>query len=80
MTKTVKLSEEYHSWVKSHKLEGETMEETLRRLTGGPHPEDVAGVLSPLEAESLKEAVKRQRDSDDDRKRRARETFSADDS
>jgi len=80
MTKTVKLSEEYHSWVKSHKREGETMEETLRRLTGGPHPEDVAGVLSPSEAESLKEAVKRRRNSDDDRKRRARETFSADDS
>lgn len=78
MTKTVRLSDEYHSWIKSHKREGETMEETIRRLTGGPNPEDVAGILSPDEAESMKEAVKGRRDGD--RKRRAREAFSGDDS
>jgi predicted CopG family antitoxin len=80
MTKTVKISDEYHSWIKSHKREGETMEETIRRLTGGPDPKDVAGILTPEEAESMKAAVKRRRDSDNARKRQARETFSSDDS
>ena len=80
MSKTVKFSDEYHAWIKAHNREGETMEETVRRLTGGPHPEDVAGILSPETAESMKEAVDRKRTGDTDRKRRAREAFTDDDS
>lgn len=43
------------------------MEETLRRLTRGPHPEEVAGLLSTEETKELKSAVDRLRVGDDDR-------------
>jgi len=75
---TIRVSDEFREWVKAHKAEGETMEETLRRLTRGPHPSDVAGLLTPDEARELKADVDRLRDGDAERKRRARETFSSD--
>lgn len=61
MVKTIRVSEEYHEWLSAHKREDETMEETLRRMTRGPHPGDVAGLLSAEEAEDAKEAVDRLR-------------------
>jgi hypothetical protein len=75
MSKTIRLSEEFHNWVKAHNKEGETMEQTLRRLTRGPHPSDVAGLLTDDEAEAAKEAVENLRKGDTDRLERARETF-----
>jgi hypothetical protein len=57
MVKTIRVSEEYHEWLSAHKENGETMEETLRRMTRGPHPDDVAGLLSEAEAAEAKEAV-----------------------
>jgi len=75
---TIRVSDEFREWVKAHKRDDETMEETLRRLTRGPHPEEVAGLLSPEEAEELKSAVDRLRDGDADRKRRARDAFASD--
>ena len=74
------LSDEYYEWIDSHNRDDETMEETVRRLTGGPHPEEVAGILSEETAEKLKQAVDRTRASDADRKQRARDVFSEDDS
>ena len=50
------------------------MEETLRRMTRGPHPGDVAGLLSEAEAEDAKEAVDRLRGGRD-RLDAAREAF-----
>ena len=58
MVKTIRVSEEYHEWLSAHKREDETMEETLHRMTRGPHPDDVAGLLTTDEAEEAKEAVK----------------------
>ena len=78
MEKTIRVSTEYHEWVKSHKRTDETMEETLRRLTRGPHPSEVAGLLTPDEAKDLKDAVDGLRESDEARKRRARDAFSSD--
>lgn len=75
MTKTVRLSDEFHRWVKAHNEEGETMEETLRRLTRGPHPSDVAGLLTDEEAEEAKRKVEELREGDADRLKRAREAF-----
>lgn len=57
MVKTIRVSEEYHEWLSAHKKEGETMEEALRRMTRGPHPDAVAGLLTEGEAEDAKEAV-----------------------
>jgi hypothetical protein len=40
------------------------MEETLRRLIGGPHPEDVAGILSTETAERMRERLREKREAD----------------
>jgi len=72
---TIRVSEAFREWVNAHKSDGETMEEPHRRLTRGPHPGDVAGVLTPDEAE---EAVDRRRSGDAARTRRAREAFAPD--
>lgn len=52
MVKTIRISEEFHDWLKVHSRDDETVEETLRRLTRGPHPEEVVGVLSPEQVEA----------------------------
>ncbi len=75
MVKTIRVSEAYHEWLAAHKREDETMEETLRRMTRGPHPEDVAGLLSEAEADEAKEAVEGLRDRDESRFEDARKAF-----
>jgi predicted CopG family antitoxin len=75
MVKTIRVSEEYHEWLNAHKEDDETMEETLRRMTRGPHPSDVAGLLTEEEAEDAKEAVGRLRGGDRDRLDAARSAF-----
>jgi negative regulator of replication initiation len=75
MVKTIRVSEEYHEWLTAHKHDGETMEETLRRMTRGPNPGDVAGLLSEEEAEAAKAAVEQLRGRDRDRFEDAREAF-----
>ncbi len=74
MVKTIRVSEEYHEWLSAHKRADETMEETLRRMTRGPHPGDVAGLLSEQEAKDAKETVARLRGGRD-RLDAAREAF-----
>ncbi len=75
MVKTIRVSEEYHAWLRAHKKDAETMEETLRRMTRGPNPQDVAGLLTEDEAEDAKKAVDRLRGQDRDRLDTAREAF-----
>jgi predicted CopG family antitoxin len=76
--RTIRVSDEFYEWLESRQRDDESVEETLRRVVGGPHPSEVAGLLTPEEAEEMKEAVKRFRRSDSERKRRAREAFSKD--
>ncbi len=54
MSKSVRISEEFHAFIKAHTRDDETLEETIRRLIGGPHPEDVAGILSTDTAETMR--------------------------
>jgi len=54
------------------------MEETLRRMTRGPHPSDVAGVLSEDETDEAKAAVDRLRGGDRDRLEDACDAFDRD--
>lgn len=75
MVKTIRVSEEYHEWLTAHKQDDETMEETLRRMTRGPNPGDVAGLLSTAEAEAAKEAVAELRGRNSGRFEAAREAF-----
>lgn len=79
MVKIIRVSEEYHEWLSAHKEDDETMEETLRRMTRGPHPGDVAGLLTEAEAEDAKEAVDRLRGRDRDRLDAARGAFERED-
>jgi len=75
MSKSVRISEEFHAFIKAHKREGETMEETIRRLIGGPHPEDVAGILSTDTAEAMRNRLDKKDAVDVEGKRLLRERF-----
>lgn len=75
MSKSVRISEEFHEFIKAHKQEDETMEETLRRLIGGPHPEEVAGILSSETAEMMRTQLKDKNKTDRDGKQQLRERF-----
>ena len=75
MSKSVRISEELHEFVKAHKREDETMEETLRRLIGGPHPEDVAGILSSETATAMRDRLENKRKTDAEEKHKLRERF-----
>jgi hypothetical protein len=63
MSKSVRMSEELHDRIKAHKREDETMEETINRLIGGPHPEEVAGILSEETADEIEAALARKRET-----------------
>lgn len=75
MSKSVRLSEEFHEYVKAHKQDGETMEDTLRRLIGGPHPVEVAGILSPETADAIEEGLEGKHGPDARSKEELRELF-----
>ncbi len=75
MSKSLRISEEFHEFVIAHKREDETMEETLRRLIGGPHPEDVAGILSSETAETMRERLEQKTAADLDTKDGLRTQF-----
>lgn len=51
------------------------MEETLRRLIGGPHPENVAGILSSETAANMRERLEKKRETDVEEKHELRERF-----
>lgn len=55
------------------------MEETLRRMTRDPNPEDVAGLLTRDEADDAKEAVRDLRSRDRRRFDAARNAFADED-
>lgn len=77
MAKTIRVSEAYHAVLKAHNREGETMEETLRRLMGGPDPEILAELIEP-DAETsaaVRDAIARRRDQSRERRASIRERF-----
>ena len=57
MSKSVRLSEGFHARIRAHNRDDETMEDTLRRLVGGPSPTEVAGILSDETATGMREAI-----------------------
>lgn len=75
MAKMIRVPDEYHAWVKAHNREGETMFETLRRLTREPDPEALAGILASEEVEDARQAAERFGGRDEERLKRAREAF-----
>jgi len=75
MSKSVRISEPFHEFIKSHNRDDETMEETLRRLVGGPHPDAVAGIISSDTATTMRERIDAKRTQDTDGKQNLREQF-----
>lgn len=77
MAKTIRVSEAYHAVLKAHNQEGETMEDTLRRLMGGPDPEVLAEIIATdeTETEALREAIARKRAHGRGRRADLRERF-----
>lgn len=78
MSKTIRVSEEFHELVRAHNREGETMEETLRRLTRGPDPEVLADIISGGDertAAEMRRAIERKREDGRGRRTRLRERF-----
>lgn len=76
MSKTIRVSEGFHELVKAHKRSDETMEETLRRLVGGPDPEVLAGIIGTPDEETataVREAIERKRSRGRNRRQRLRE-------
>lgn len=79
MTKTIRVSDEYHELLKAHNRDGETMEETLRRVTGGPDPRVVAGILDEEGAARIADPIENLRGRDRDSRQRLQTAFDDDD-
>lgn len=77
MTETIRVSEEFHDVLEAHRRDDETIEETIRRLVGGPHPDALASVIEPdaESADDLREAIERKRRDGRDRRRNLRERY-----
>lgn len=75
MSKKIRLSEGFHAFITAHSHDDETMEETLQRLIGGPHPEHVAGILSSETAEAMRTRLEETGERDVAGKRQLRERF-----
>lgn len=75
MSKSLRVSEEFHAFIKAHKADDETMEEALRRLIGGPRPEEVAGILSSETAATMRTQIREKRETDVESKQALRERF-----
>jgi len=78
VSKTIRVSEEFHELVRAHNREGETMEETLRRLTRGPNPEMLADIVSGGDeqtAAEMREAIEHMREKGRARRERLQERF-----
>lgn len=71
VSRSVRISGEFHEFATAHKREDETMEETLRRLIGGSHPEDVAGTLSSETAAVRRDRLENKRETDFKKERTA---------
>lgn len=75
MAKTIRVSEDFHALLKAHAREGETMEDALRRLVGGPSPEVLAEVVGTDSetATAVREAIRTRRKLGRDRRSTHRE-------
>jgi len=71
MAKMIRVSEEFHDLIKAHGHDDETMEETLRRLVGGPSPEVLEEIVAGGDeeaAEEIRTAIENRRERSDRRK------------
>lgn len=77
MAKSIQVSEEYHAYVKAHNREGETMEETLRRLSRMPDPREFGDLFSSEAVDEIETAIEELNERESERLRDVREAFGA---
>jgi hypothetical protein len=75
MGESIQVSSEFRETLEAHRREGETLEETLRRLIGGPSPDVLAELVGDGESDELRTALKERRDAGRDRRDELRERF-----
>lgn len=78
MSKMIRVSEGFHEVIKAHQRDDETMEETLRRLVGGPSPQVLAEVVAGGDeeaAEEMRRAIEAKREQGRERRAELRERF-----
>lgn len=82
MSKSLDISEGLYEALESRRREDEELEDTLRRLVGepqsdatGPHPEEVAGIISSETAERMRERIEDGGERDATARRELRERF-----
>ena len=78
MVKTIRVSEEFHELVAAHRRSGETMEEALRRMVGGPSPKMLEAALAGGDEEAaaeMRELIERGREHERERAAEIRERF-----
>lgn len=73
--RSIAVSDEYYDYLEAQNRADETMEETLRRLTGGPDPDVVAGILSEETATDIRERLEAKHETEIDGKDELRERF-----
>ena len=69
-TKTISLDEEAYERLKAHKREGESFSDVVKRLAGERSWHEVAGILSPEEADDLEGAIEEGRSASRERRER----------
>ncbi|MFC7132486.1 MULTISPECIES: hypothetical protein [Salinibaculum] len=72
---TMKVPSWFKDWVKAHKRGDETMFEAWQRISGGPHPGEVAGILSDEDAETMLDRIEAKAESAAASKRDLRDAF-----
>lgn len=65
----------WFNWVTAHKGDDETTFEACQRSSGGPHPDEVVGILSDEAAERMLERIDAKGDSTEQKKRKLRDAF-----
>ena len=75
MAETIRVSEEFRTVLEAHRRKNETIEETLRRLIGGPSPEALATVVDGDDTEELRAVLEQRRADGRDRRADVRNQF-----
>lgn len=72
---TMKVPSWFKDWVKAHKHDDETMFEAWQRLSGGPDPREVTGILSDEQATVMLERIESKRTNAAESRRELRDEF-----